>query len=407
MANPEKALKEVPSGPISALSEEEKNVYNGEEIYKRYAGKVGTEEDGIKGIDEGPNLIDAILPNIAKFVRLSFHDCLQDDSENSGCNGCLNFDGMGVEGEGLKHTRCHLDQSCAVSSLPKETNNNNLFWVARVLEGVYDDSNLPIPPLNLNNNVANTVLGKSLRENGKSRGDLWAFAGLVAIEIGAQFHNNICDPQGEGLCAFQVDSETPCGYTMPHLVFKYGRRDCTDRCSGVDAVYGFCTNAKETHPDPQGNGLKVTSFFQEQFDLTKRETIALMGAHTFGHPNEQISGFRHYKWEHNGADLMDNEYYKIMVNPNMYRMNLKWENRKNAFDSPGECNLGYSTFLGDEHGNPYPADWVARSQWLTNDGGPWNWIPFGGQCDDRVCQMMRDTSPKEEWVMHKLFKCEV
>merc|ERR1719322_2313600 len=76
--DPREALYQVPAGPVSAFGG--KN-YTGKEIYEDF--------------DEG-HLKDAVLPDVAKFVRLAFHDCIR-DSKFEQCNGCLNFDGMGVK----------------------------------------------------------------------------------------------------------------------------------------------------------------------------------------------------------------------------------------------------------------------------------------------------------------------
>ena len=71
MANPRKALSSVQKGPVSSLDGQE---YTGEEIMQRYK-------------DQGDSaLTDAVLPDVAKIVRLAFHDCLP-DSETGGCNG--------------------------------------------------------------------------------------------------------------------------------------------------------------------------------------------------------------------------------------------------------------------------------------------------------------------------------
>ena len=61
------------------------------------------------------------------------------------------------------------------------------------------DPNLMVPKFKPKLNPAKYVdLGGkkvvgSLRENGKSRADLWAFAGLVAVEFSAVAHNLLCD----------------------------------------------------------------------------------------------------------------------------------------------------------------------------------------------------------------------
>ena len=52
---------------------------------------------------------------------------------------------MGKEGDGRPAQGCQADQSCKEDKLPRETDNNNLLWVARVLELIYNDKNLQVP----------------------------------------------------------------------------------------------------------------------------------------------------------------------------------------------------------------------------------------------------------------------
>ena len=139
---------------------------------------------------------------------------------------------------------------------------------------------------------------------------------------------------------------------------------------------------------PQPNYLsKNPKFFENQFGLSARESIALMGAHTLGHANEQISGFRHYPWanEFLGEELLNNRYYKAMVNTENFRARGRCAKKR------GFCNLDTSSFIGDEHGNPWPVEWVVRSQWQNSDGGPWDWVPFLPKCDERKCLNISQT----------------
>jgi hypothetical protein len=176
---------------------------------------------------------------------------------------------------------------------------------------------------------------------------------------------------------------------MPNMSFKYGRRDCVQRCSEPEGNAGidFCSPADETHPNPHGNGGSTITFFENQFGLNARESIALMGAHTLGHANEQISGFRHYPWanEFLGEELLNNQYYKVMVNTEMFRARGRCAKKK------GFCNLESSTFIGDEYGNPMHVEWVVRSQWQNTDGGPWERVPFLRKCDERICETISQT----------------
>ena len=132
--NSKQALFKVGEGPVSALEGKVENWQNvnGNQIFQRYFRRVRETPPGIRE-QGGPSPSDSLLPNIGKLVRLSFHDCIK-DSETGGCNGCLNFDRMGVESRGKKFEGCQKDQTCEQDSLPKRTDNNNLLWVARVLE---------------------------------------------------------------------------------------------------------------------------------------------------------------------------------------------------------------------------------------------------------------------------------
>ena len=63
------------------------------------------------------------------------------------------------------------------------TNNNGLRHSVEVLEALYT---LPDFPPNT------PVLAASLRDSGKSRADLWALAGIVAVEYGVEANNRKC-----------------------------------------------------------------------------------------------------------------------------------------------------------------------------------------------------------------------
>ena len=171
--NPRNALFRVPGGPVTFLEGTVSNWQSitGRQIYQRYA------TESPSGIQEFSSLQDQILPNIAKFVRLTFHDCIK-DTETGGCNGCLNFQNMGRETRGKN---CLRGQSCDLDTHEKVTDNNNLLWVARVLEILYTERNPPF------SRARKFRLRTSLRDSGKSRADLWAYAGLVAMETGTEF----------------------------------------------------------------------------------------------------------------------------------------------------------------------------------------------------------------------------
>ena len=65
----------------------------------------------------------------------------------------------------------------------------------------------------------------------------------------------------------------------------------------------------EHHPNQQGNGKMTVDFMKEEFGFTGRETVAIMGAHTFGrfHVDESLYP---YVWTAYGVALLNNDYYK-------------------------------------------------------------------------------------------------
>ena len=133
-----------------------------------------------------------------------------------------------------------------------------------------------------------------MRDSGISRSDLWAYAGLVAVQSGIEHSNSNCNRQkgDKGLCPGDINEKAKCKYTtIPELPFRYGRVDCKKKCKDLDGKHGFCDPAKETHPNPHGNGKATTDFYKEEFGLTKKEVVALMGAHTLGAADIFNSGF--------------------------------------------------------------------------------------------------------------------
>ena len=66
----------------------------------------------------------------------------------------------------------------------KETNNNGLGYTVEVLEEIYTNPDFPsnAPSLSI-----------SLKNSGKSRADLWAYATILAVEYGVGTNNIQCD----------------------------------------------------------------------------------------------------------------------------------------------------------------------------------------------------------------------
>ena len=342
--------------------------------------------DALKNVTGGPEALafyqaqtqnvklDAIKPSIGKLVRLTFHDCINEVS-GAGCNGCLNFEGMGnfYWPQCAKQGDCKSKyNSTRPANGPFKTDNNNLLWMAQVLEKVYHDTSLG--------------LAQSLYESGKSRADLWAFAGLVAIQKATENHNQGCRSEGPFPCKNQINEESPrCDFELPEPTFKTGRSDCVSSCTG-DNAYPFCTTNEEIHPNPNGNGSETVEFFKDNFGFNPKQAAALMGAHTLGHANEANSMFRHYPWTRQGQHHLNNMYFVNIVNSTGYRHRSPAEVLKSKGQKMSRCGLNISFYIGDEYGDPSPLGYKVRSERRTSTHGPWSWSLHQRKCNAAVCQ---------------------
>lgn len=93
-----------------------------------------------------------------------------------------------------------------------------------------------------------------------SRADIWALAALVSSEEAQNGNNRVSFP-------FEW----------------YGRVDC-------NSIDGKSSDTSQTLPSPNLTTHQLFQFFSENFGLTTRETVALMGAHTIGQLSKQNSG---------------------------------------------------------------------------------------------------------------------
>ena len=233
----------------------------------------------------------------------------------------------------------------------KETNNNGLGYTVEILEEIYTNPNFPagLAP----------ALEVSLKDSGKSRADLWAFAAITAVEYGIETNNAVCDgtfdndkDSPKAQCN-QEKGEAHCKVNVPEggLKFQTGRKDCTEF---GDKPYK--ATKTESHPTPVGNGNMTAEFFHRDFGFTSRETVAILGAHTMGRFHPSVSLFR-YVWTTSATESFNNHYYKNIVLEDRY-----------AFDDL-DCNL-----LGDADGSKPKTRWLARVRQYTHNGGPVTWI---------------------------------
>ena len=128
-----------------------------------------------------------------QYLRLGFHDCIPNNDpvtgKINGCDGCFNPAGMGVDMHKMFPKKENPTEKAPDGA------NNGLWFTADVLEEVYTNPEFPIIP------VGNPgKLEMSMKHSGKSRADLWAFAGLIGATWGMTQSNKACvgDRSGSG-----------------------------------------------------------------------------------------------------------------------------------------------------------------------------------------------------------------
>ena len=231
---------------------------------------------------------------------------------SGGCDGCLNWKNMGVvfQKKGSPNGNGEYDKSFPdPNKIPGD--NNGLQQTVLALEHVYNDPSLGDG-------------GLSLQAGGKSRADLWALAGIVAIEFSANENNLACEGQFQETVSFVNDAMgcgrkdvggQDCKIQMPNIPFKTGRLDCRATeypDPNYDRKEHFKALKDEQHPNSHGNGPQTLKFFKRHFNLNARETTALMGAHTLGKLTQRNSFFKYF-WSRGQQSYLSNQYYKSLA----------------------------------------------------------------------------------------------
>ena len=98
----------------------------------------------------------------------------------NGCDGCLNPEGMGLD----MMKDFNTDKGEFNGPNVNVTNNNGLGMTADVLEEIFTNKDFPKKA---------PSLPVSMKDSGKSRADLWAFASIVAVLHGITNNNNACN----------------------------------------------------------------------------------------------------------------------------------------------------------------------------------------------------------------------
>lgn len=285
------------------------------------------------------NAIGMRGPKTSRVIQLGFHDCLKytDGTEGgavNGCDGCLSWKGMGFEFNETWFVGNPDNQSFVnhfTQSYPKrnETDNNGLAASVIALEMIYTNASWPhtARPLNM-----------SLRESGKSRADLWAFAANVALEIEIVRANFACDVDIERQQATILEGRDKCDIKLHRPIkFQYGRKDCIPE-EGQDAPYK--TSRHENHDNPWGHGDAVIANFNRDFDMPAEQTIALMAAHGIQSRIHNKIMATKYAWI--GTPYLSNMFFRTLAEKPLY----EYEQDVEGFEV---LNVG---LVGDKEGKP-------------------------------------------------------
>ena len=224
--------------------------------------------------------LDDISFTPSKAIRLAFHDCMPYIDGSGSCDGCINFDDNVLENDVLQHS-------------------------VAILEKLYMEPDYP----------ANApVLAQAPKDLGISRADLWSFAGVLALDEASRRSRSYCDAFNYNLTCGDF---APCFQTFPESfeeLFKTGRSDCISVSKHAKKQY--LAPLSEDSPNAVANGPMVAEYFLRTFDLSPREALALMGAHTIG----KYSTFHthiDYAWVRARKGMrhrtLNNEYYKSLT----------------------------------------------------------------------------------------------
>ena len=220
--------------------------------------------------------------------------------------------------------------------------------------------------------VQEASLTGSLQQLGKSRADLWQFAGLVALERALERANRACDLdkwarqqvtllEGREACEFKLRAP---------LKFWSGRADCQPAEGGP----GYKASKEEVQPLLLGDANHAADFFLNEFGMSAEHSQALQAVHGAVHIAE--IGVK-YTWF--GPGYISNMYYKWIANHATY-----------DFENGGDLSFqrGKNMIMrakGDAEGKPRnQTGWRASCMmmWDTPEGGPCLLRPSGSRAAD-------------------------
>jgi len=295
-------------------------------------------QDKMKGLPTAPNM-----------VRLGFHDCMKYEDGTGGCDGCLNWEAMSF--------RASLDarkMPNARTAKPKWVNGNRgLEASVEYLETVYT--------------TRLKATGRSLKETGKSRADLWAFATIAAIDFTINVNNDACKGRNNRLgvlktTCLQDSDPLGCEVSLPRpIVFKTGRRDC---------AASYKASKRENVPSGDLPGPELTKYFKGDFGFNGRESVAIMGAHTLGNFQIPLNGY-FYTFTSQQEDAFNNQYFRNIANKDEWFME---PDRKCTKTGTSNYTRGH-------------AKWMMKAQSAWTNKAPVQWIQHKFVCPN--CEWVR------------------
>lgn len=337
-------------------------------------------------------------------LRLAFHDCipyLDGGDDDRACDGCLNFEGMFNE-----VPSANIAEHIYKFDPPTNTNNQGLAGVAVSLEKIYKSIDWPF------SSPINPDITTSLYQSGKSRSDLWQFAGMVALERSIERANRACDLDFhvrqqttilESRDACEIKLEEP-------LKFVTGRIDCNNKDEELNCITeddkeehglsdaGFVTCKKENQPEIMGDGKHLFEYGTEVMNVDLMKWIALQAIHGAVHAGSAGIGTK-YTWF--GSGYLGNMFFRMIADKPIYRMMKRGGDLAflECIGQTGSKLENRNIAVGDPQGNPIPqTSWRASCMyvWNTTEGGPCMLRPINPKCPDSQHWLDPDTTLSHE-----------
>jgi len=319
-------------------------------------------------------------------MRLAFHDCipyLDGGEEDRACDGCLNFQGMFDEVPSANQ----VDDVYRFKA-PTNTNNQHLGLAAVALERIYKTIDWPFAaPIDQDLTI-------SLHQSGKSRADLWQFAGMVALELTIERANRACDLDFHIRQQITIlESRNACEIKLKKpLKFVTGRIDCDNNDEVIDCIdaqsiedydlaeAGFVTCKKENQPELMADGKSFIDYGTDAMNMDADKWMAVQAIHSAVHA-AQIG--QKYTWF--GSGYLGNMYFKMIANHPTYKQNQEGGDLTLTSCEGNSALENRNIAVGGTDGKPMPmTGWRASCGyvWDTPEGGPCVLRPVLTNCPD-------------------------